>query len=236
MPRAYDGETKLKGSGSVDRLRSFGRRSCARYWPSPPEGLESAQVVGLGSTAPFLALFPSRRFRAAAKAISHLRSRDLPIWTRSSPSRTCSLRAKALARTIWYDGSATPSASCGARMFFTECSRRASRPRCYLEAPTSAGEDSRLCSISGSGFLERLAVGTADPAEIAVAARLVNLGHRLSRLSLGAPKLRFSRLMHGRTFRAWVERESAFLARALTRYQRPRRWVRSSSARLCQCS
>ena len=131
--------------------------------------------------------------------------------------------AKARARTIWYEEFGdTILASCGAKMFFN----RVVAPRFLGREGDLAAADAAECNelpplldylekvIPQSGFLVEDRLTLAD---IAVASPFANLRH----LSIAIDPDRFptltayvERLLERPSFKQWIERETAFLARA----------------------
>jgi glutathione S-transferase len=128
---------------------------------------------------------------------------------------------RARARTIWYDEFAdTIVNTCGARMFFN----RVVAPRFLNRDGDLAVADKAECEelppildyidsvIPQSGFLVEDRITLAD---IAVASPFANFRHLA--LDLGErPKLRayVDGILSRPSFRSWVDRETAFLARA----------------------
>ena len=191
------------------------------------KGLEvEHQVVGLGSDDPqFLEASPFKKipgFRDGDFAISDSSAIIAYMDAIKPEPNLIPTEPKARARTIWYDEFGdTILASCGAKMFFN----RVVAPRFLGREGDLEAADKAQCEelpplldylervLPESGWLVEDRLTLAD---IAVASPLVNLGHLGVDYREGRPKLAaFADRMHGRdSFRSWVERESAFLARA----------------------
>ncbi|WP_324750801.1 glutathione S-transferase family protein [Sphingomonas sp. LY54] len=131
------------------------------------------------------------------------------------------LEAKARARTIWYDEFAdTILAGCGTKMFFNRvvAPRFMKRDGDLATADKAEREElppildylERIIPDSGWLIEDRLTL-----ADIAVASPFVNLQHLGVAWADGRPKLAaYVEAMLARdSFRSWVERETAFLAR-----------------------
>jgi len=190
------------------------------------KGIElESRPVGPGSQDPeFLEASPFRKFPA-------FRDGDFTVADSSAiiayleaiqpEPELIPVEPRARARTIWYDEFAdTIVSACGARMFFN----RVVAPRFLKRDGDLAVADKAECEelppildyiervIPESGFLVEDRITLAD---IAVASPFANLRHL--EVDLGErPKLRayVDGILSRPSFRSWVDRETAFLARA----------------------
>ena len=182
--------------------------------------------IGLGSDDPdFLEASPFRKipgFRDGDFAISDSSAIIAYLDAIKPEPNLIPTDPRTRARTIWYDEFGdTILASCGAKMFFN----RVVAPRFLGREGDLEAADKAQCEelpplldyiervLPESGWLVEDRITLAD---IAVASPLVNLQHLGLDYKSGRPKLAsFAERMHGReSFSGWVERESAFLARA----------------------
>jgi glutathione S-transferase len=182
--------------------------------------------LGLGSDDPdFLAASPFRKipaFRDGDFAISDSSAIIAYLDAIQPEPNLIPTEPRARARTIWYDEFGdTILAGCGAKMFFN----RIVAPR-FLGRPGDLdAADKAQCEELPPllDYLERvipegswLVDGRLTLADIAVASPLVNLTHLGIDFRGGRPKLAAfaDRMLARDSFRPWLERETAFLARA----------------------
>ena len=190
------------------------------------KGIElESKPLGMGSDDPeFLAASPFRKIPALQDGDFHISDssaiihyldalRPDPVLIPAEP--------QARARTIWYDEFAdTILFDCGRTLFFN----RLVAPRFLKrEGDLAAADKAEREQLPGIlDYLEQVApedgylVGDSITlADIAVASPFVNLGH--IGVEVGArPKLRayLDRILARPSFKHWVDRETAFLARA----------------------
>jgi glutathione S-transferase len=184
------------------------------------------KVVGLGSDDPdFVEASPFKKipgFRDGDFAISDSSAIIAYLDAVQPEPNLIPTEPKARARTIWYDEFGdTILAACGAKMFFN----RVVAPRFLGREGDVEIADKAECEelpplldyvekvLPESGWLVEDRLTLAD---IAVASPLVNLGHLGIDYKAGRPKLAAfaDRMLSRDSFRPWVERETAFLARA----------------------
>jgi glutathione S-transferase len=184
------------------------------------------KVIGIGSDDPeFLEASPFRKipgFRDGDFAISDSSAIIAYLDTIKPEPNLIPTEARARARTIWYDEFAdTIFMACGAKMFFNRIVAPrflgregdlevADKAECE-ELPPLLDYIERMLPESGWLVEDRLTL-----ADIALASPLVNLGHLGLDYGKGRPKLAaFAERMLARdSLRPWLERETAFLARA----------------------
>jgi len=192
------------------------------------KGMElELKPMGLGSEDPdFLAASPFKKmpgFRDGEFAISDSTAIIAYLDAMRPEPNLIPIEPKARARAIWYEEfSDTMLCACGGKMFFNRIVAPRFLGRQGDDAVADEAEKKELPGLldyleqvlPDSGFLVEDRLTLAD---IAVASPFANFGHLGLDLGLGErPKLAafVDRMLARPSFKAYVDRESAFLARA----------------------